>query len=123
MWSRRGTSGLTSDTEEWFIVKKISLLIAAGTGYVLGTRAGRERYEQIKQQATKTWNNPKVQDTADRVQTQAKHAGADLGSKVGSKVAETASDVKDKVTDKVSSSSDRDDHQQPGTVGPGQGTS
>jgi gas vesicle protein len=105
-------------------VKKISLLIAAGTGYVLGTRAGRERYEQIKQQATKTWNNPKVQDTADRVQTQAKHAGADLGSKVGSKVAETASDVKDKVTDKVSSSSsDHDDHQQPGTVGPGQGTS
>jgi gas vesicle protein len=107
-------------TQEWFIVKKISLLIAAGAGYVLGTRAGRERYEQIKQQATKTWNNPKVQDTVDTVQTQAKHAGADIGSKVGSKVAETASDVKDKVADKVSSSSD--DNSQPGTVGPGQGT-
>ncbi|MET1038907.1 MAG: hypothetical protein ABW075_11570 [Aeromicrobium sp.] len=100
-------------------MKKISLLIAAGAGYVLGSRAGRERYEQIKQQATKTWNNPKVQDTVDTVQTQAKHAGADLSSKVGAKVAETASDVKDKVTDKISSSSD---NQQPGTVGPGQGT-
>jgi gas vesicle protein len=107
------------------MMKKIPLLIAAGAGYVLGTKAGRERYEQIKQQATKTWNNPKVQDTVDQVQTQAKHAGADLGSKVGSKVAETASDVKDKVTDKVSSSDDHSvaDHQQPGTVGPGQGTS
>ena len=109
-------------TQEWFTVKKISLLIAAGAGYVLGSRAGRERYEQIKQQTTKAWNNPTVQDTVDQVQTQAKHAGADLGNKVGSKAAEAASDLKDKVTDKVSSSHDRD-HEQPDTVGPGQGTS
>jgi hypothetical protein len=101
-------------------VKKITLLIAAGAGYVLGTRAGRERYEQIKQQATKTWNNPKVQDTVDTVSTQAKHAGADLSSKVGSKAADAAGTVKDKVSEKVSSSNDHD--QQPGTVGPGQGT-
>ncbi|MET0929051.1 MAG: hypothetical protein ABWX74_06005, partial [Aeromicrobium sp.] len=103
----------------WFTVKKLTLLIAAGAGYVLGSRAGRERYEQIKQQTTKAWNNPKVQDTVDTVSTQARSAGADLSSKVGSKVAETASDVKDKVTDKVSSSND---NEQPGTVGPGQGT-
>lgn len=106
-------------TQEWFTVKKLTLLIAAGAGYVLGSRAGRERYEQIKQQTTKAWNNPKVQDTVDTVQTQAKQAGADLGSKVGSKVAETAGDVKDKVSDKLHSSSD---DQQGDTVGPGQGT-
>jgi hypothetical protein len=108
-------------TQEWFTVKKLTLLVAAGAGYVLGSRAGRERYEQIKTQATKTWNNPKVQDTVDTVQTQAKAAGADLGSKVGTKVAETAGDVKDKVAGKISSSND--DHQQGDTVGPGQGTS
>lgn len=98
-------------------MKKLTLLVAAAAGYVLGSRAGRERYEQIKQQATRLWNNPKVQDTVEEVQNQAKHAGADLGNKVGSKVAETASDVKDKVSDKVSSSDDK-----PATITPGQGT-
>ena len=29
------------------MMKKMSLLVAGGIGYVLGTRAGRERYEQI----------------------------------------------------------------------------
>ncbi|MET1037245.1 MAG: hypothetical protein ABW075_03170 [Aeromicrobium sp.] len=100
-------------------MKKLTLLVAAGAGYVLGSRAGRERYEQIKQQTTKAWHNPKVQETVDQVQTQAKATGADIGSKVGSKVAETASDVKDKVSEKISSN----DHQQGDTVGPGQGTS
>jgi hypothetical protein len=93
-------------TQEWFTVKKLTLLVAAGAGYVLGSRAGRERYEQIKTQATKTWNNPKVQDTVDTVQSQAKTA---------------AGDVKDKVADKISSTND--DHEQGDTVGPGQGTS
>jgi hypothetical protein len=85
-------------------VKKLSLLIAAGAGYVLGTRAGRERYEQIKSQTTKAWNNPKVQDLVDDVQTQAKHA---------------AGDVKNTVSEKVSPS---DDNSQPSTVAAGQGT-
>ena len=30
-------------------------------GYVLGSRAGRQRYEQIKSQAQSIWTNPKVQ--------------------------------------------------------------
>ncbi|MDR6939511.1 hypothetical protein [Arcanobacterium hippocoleae] len=32
-----------------------------GLGYVLGARAGRERYEQIKKQAKKLWNSAPVQ--------------------------------------------------------------
>ena len=93
----------TDDPQEWFRVKKLTLLVAAGAGYVLGSRAGRERYDQIKTQATKAWNNPKVQETVGDVQAQAKHAGADLGSKAGSKVAEAASSAKSKVSDKLSS--------------------
>lgn len=31
------------------------------TGYVFGARAGRDRYDQIKNRATKIWTNPKVQ--------------------------------------------------------------
>ncbi|MFI5429689.1 YtxH domain-containing protein [Aeromicrobium sp. UC242_57] len=83
-------------------MKKLTVLVAAAAGYVLGTRAGRERYEQIKDKATKAWNNPKVQDTVEGVQEQAKHAGADVASTVGAKVAHTASDVKAKVSEKIS---------------------
>lgn len=43
---------------------KNKLVFAAGmaAGYVLGARAGRASYEQIKVKATELWNNPKVQD-------------------------------------------------------------
>jgi hypothetical protein len=68
--------------KEWSIVKKLTMLVIGGAGYVLGARAGRERYEQIKQQATRTWHNPQVQSAVDNVGTQAKQAGADVGSKV-----------------------------------------
>ena len=83
-------------------MKKLTVLVAAAAGYVLGTRAGRERYEQIKSQVTKAWNNPKVQETVDGAQEQAKHVSADVASTVGAKVAQTASDVKAKVTDTIS---------------------
>ena len=34
-------------------MKKLMLLVAGGVGYVLGARAGRERYDQIKRTATR----------------------------------------------------------------------
>jgi hypothetical protein len=40
---------------------KILLLTGLAVGYVLGTRAGRERYEEIKFAANKLWNDPRVQ--------------------------------------------------------------
>lgn len=40
---------------------KIAFVLGAATGYVLGTRAGRERYEQIKRGAQKLWNTDPVQ--------------------------------------------------------------
>ena len=46
------------------MMKKMSLLVAGGIGYVLGTRAGRERYEQIKNLAMKVKDNPTVQEKA-----------------------------------------------------------
>lgn len=44
---------------------KNKLVFGAGlaVGYVLGTRAGRQSYEQIRTKAQQLWNNPKVQDT------------------------------------------------------------
>lgn len=46
---------------------KIGLVVGLGVGYVLGTRAGRERYEQIKKQWLKVWERDAVQDQVDKV--------------------------------------------------------
>jgi len=78
-------------------VKKLSWLVTGAVGYVLGSRAGRERYEQIKRQATKTWNRPTVQSAVDDVEQVVKNTASD----VGSKVAGVASDAGSKVAAKV----------------------
>jgi hypothetical protein len=49
-------------------MKKLPLLAAAAVGYVLGTRAGRERYEQIRSGARKVAGNPRVQAASTRAQ-------------------------------------------------------
>jgi len=46
---------------------KIGLVVGLGVGYVLGTRAGHERYEQIKTQWLKVWNLDPVQEQVDKV--------------------------------------------------------
>ena len=45
-------------------MRKLTILVAGGIGYVLGAKAGRERYEQIRGLADQVKNNPKVQETA-----------------------------------------------------------
>jgi hypothetical protein len=40
---------------------RILLVVGLGIGYVLGARAGRGRYEEIKDAAGKFWNDPRVQ--------------------------------------------------------------
>jgi len=45
---------------------KILLVVGLGIGYVLGTRAGRERYEEIKAAASKLWNDPRIQSSVDQ---------------------------------------------------------
>ena len=47
---------------------KILLVVGLGVGYLLGTRAGRERYEQIKDAASKLWNDPRVQQRVDQAE-------------------------------------------------------
>lgn len=43
---------------------KISLLVGVGIGYVLGARAGHERYEQLAQLGRKVRGSQTVQSTA-----------------------------------------------------------
>ena len=67
-------------------MKKTPLLLAIGAGYVLGAKAGRERYEQIRAQAQKIARNPRVQDATQKAQeavvTQASAAAAVAKEKV-----------------------------------------
>lgn len=50
---------------------KVSFAIGLAAGYVLGTKAGRQRYEQLRRQARSLKDNPTVQETAGVVQAQA----------------------------------------------------
>lgn len=48
---------------------KIFLIIGFSAGYVLGAKAGRKRYEQIRKVSSKVWNSPPVQNVAEEVNT------------------------------------------------------
>jgi hypothetical protein len=108
---------------------KIGLVVGLGAGYVLGTRAGRERYEQIRTQWLKVWNLDPVQERVGQVKTFAKsqisavpvalwHGAVKVvksttgdgtpGQKLDSVIAsgkETVEEVQDAADDKPSSSS------------------
>ena len=73
------------------MMKKLLLLTAGGIGYVLGARAGRERYEQIAGLATKVKNDPRVQDAAQQATETAKAQAPVVKDKVTS-AASTAAD-------------------------------
>ena len=46
---------------------KILLVVGLGVGYVLGTRAGREKYDELVAKVQKIWNDPRVQKQATNV--------------------------------------------------------
>jgi hypothetical protein len=50
-------------------VGRLTTALAFGTGYVLGSRAGRERFEQLKGAAAKLAQRPELQQAGDRLKT------------------------------------------------------
>lgn len=73
---------------------KILLVVGLGVGYVLGARAGRERYEEIKAKAQGFWNDPRVQKQVGQAEGFVKDKAPD--------VAEFLSDGAKKVVSQVS---------------------
>lgn len=61
---------------------KVLFVVGLGVGYVLGTRAGRERYEQIKRAAESVWNMPVVQQGVGTVKEFATARVGDLSDTV-----------------------------------------
>jgi hypothetical protein len=65
---------------------KILLVVGVGVGYVLGARAGRERYEDIKATVGKFFDNPRVQRQIDEAEGFVKDKASEGVSKIGSSV-------------------------------------
>ena len=89
---------------------KLMFISGLAAGFVLGTRAGREKYEEIRANAKKVWEHPTVQEAAGVAQAQAnklytegkdKIGSSKLGEKVSSGSSSTSSS-----TDSLTSSSD-----------------
>jgi hypothetical protein len=55
------------------------LFVAGGlVGYVLGARAGRKRYEQIRSAASKVWEKPAIQNQVHQAQDYAADKAAEV---------------------------------------------
>ena len=77
---------------------KILLLTGLAVGYVLGTRAGRERYEEIKTTANKLWADPRVQKPVKQAEEFVKDKAPDVAEFVTDGVKNVASKVTGKTT-------------------------
>lgn len=79
-------------------MRKLTLLIAGAVGYVLGTAAGRERYEQIKRTALRVKDDPRVQEKTHQAADAAKEAAASAAPVVKEKVSSAASAAQSKMS-------------------------
>lgn len=73
---------------------KILFVFGLALGYVLGARAGRERYAQIRAGAEKVWRDPRVQKQVATVEEFVKDKAPDLAEKASSAAKKVASTVR-----------------------------
>ena len=63
---------------------KLSLLVGFGAGYVLGARAGRDRYEQIRRAWSQAKEDPRLQEVAGMAQAHADSVVNSVKARMGS---------------------------------------
>ena len=83
---------------------RISFLAGFAVGFVVGARAGRERYEQMVKLARKTAENPTVQQVTRAAGAKATELSKAAGQKAAEtmpKLAETAKNSASKVRDRI----------------------
>lgn len=64
-------------------MSKLSFLVGIAAGYVIGARAGRDRYEQIKQVTGRAWNHPAVAEQRTKTTEQIKQRGPEVAAAAG----------------------------------------
>jgi hypothetical protein len=76
---------------------RLGLLLGIGIGYVLGSRAGRERYEQIREGWSRFSGSPTVRRAADRTKDMAGEQGRRAFQVVQQGVEKAGTAVKDRL--------------------------
>lgn len=85
-------------------MRKLMFLVGLAVGYVLGARAGRERYDQLRERAQQLGENPAVRNTVDT----ATQTGLQAASRAAGVVAAKAGDrLPDAVVERLRSVEDR----------------
>ncbi|MGO1435810.1 MAG: YtxH domain-containing protein [Canibacter sp.] len=88
---------------------KLALVVGFAAGYVLGSRAGRNRYNQIKRVASNVWEADSVQSGVEYVQDFAEARFDDardfVADKVGSVISSGRSSAKKSSSQKSANSS------------------
>ena len=67
---------------------KLSFVLGLGVGYVLGSKAGRQRYEQLLRSWRQVRENPAVQEAAGLVQARAENVVVAVKSRIGSETSD-----------------------------------
>ncbi|MFD5268740.1 YtxH domain-containing protein [Streptomyces sp. NPDC058335] len=72
---------------------RLTFVVGLALGYVLGTKAGRERYEQLKKSARQVAQNPAVRNTAESAAQQGRQFAGKayhvVSDKVGDRMPES----------------------------------
>ena len=92
--------------------RRFTFLAGLAVGYVAGTRAGRERYEQMVKLARKAVEHPAVQKATQTAGSKATELSKTAGQKVTErmpKLAQAAKSSASKVRDRIPSRSSGDD--------------
>lgn len=93
-------------------MNKILLIVGAAAGYILGARAGRERYDQIADRANQLWTDPRVQEKVEEVKTRA----PEVASKVGDQAKAVANQAVTKAQGKETTDLDGSYANQTGSI-------
>ena len=64
-------------------MRKLWVAVGFAAGYVLGSKAGRERYEQIRTMASDFMHTPVVADAQEKVKTLAERGAEAIADKTG----------------------------------------
>ncbi|MGP9662798.1 YtxH domain-containing protein [Arthrobacter sp. AOP36-C1-22] len=75
-----------------------TFLAGAAVGYLVGARAGRERYDQIRDKAQDLWKDPRTQEKLNDVGSTIKDKAPDVGSAAASAAGNVAGKVKETAT-------------------------
>jgi hypothetical protein len=78
-------------------MRRLIFVAGVGVGYVLGSRAGRERYEQLRTRAQQAWGRDDVQEKVQAATQAVKEQAPAVAEKLGQTTKAATQAVKERV--------------------------